>query len=81
MKHEIYTITIKISVCEEMKAKALEETRRLRVFTLGGNGTLQGEGSVFDHATHMGKLIPRIEGGGCPLLVFGIGKQLYLENQ
>lgn len=33
--------------------------------------------------THMGKLIPRIRGGGgagCPLLVFGISKKLYDEN-
>jgi Restriction endonuclease BglII len=33
--------------------------------------------------THMGKLIPRIEGGGgggCPLLVFGITPKLYVED-
>jgi hypothetical protein len=33
--------------------------------------------------THMGKLIPRIEGGsggGCPILVFGITKNVYLED-
>lgn len=33
--------------------------------------------------THMSKLLPRIEGGGgagCPLLVFGIKKSLYLED-
>ncbi|MCB0431414.1 MAG: restriction endonuclease [Flavobacteriales bacterium] len=33
--------------------------------------------------THMSKLIPRIEGGGgsgCPLLVFGLKKELYNEN-
>lgn len=33
--------------------------------------------------THMSKLLPRIEGGGgagCPLLVFGIKKLLYLED-
>lgn len=33
--------------------------------------------------THWGKLIPRIEGGGgagCPILIFGITKQLYDEN-
>ena len=31
----------------------------------------------------MSKLLPRIEGGGgagCPLLVFGISKKLYLED-
>lgn len=33
--------------------------------------------------THMSKLLPRIEGGGgagCPLLVFGISKTLYVED-
>lgn len=33
--------------------------------------------------THMSKLLPRIEGGGgagCPLLVFGITKELYVED-
>ena len=34
--------------------------------------------------THIGKLLPRIEGGsggGCPLLVFGITDKLYYENE
>jgi len=33
--------------------------------------------------THMSKLLPRIEGGGgagCPILVFGISKELYVED-
>lgn len=33
--------------------------------------------------THMGKLIPRVEGGGgggCPILVFGIGRSVYVED-
>lgn len=33
--------------------------------------------------THMSKLIPRIEGGGgggCPILVFGISRRLYVEE-
>lgn len=33
--------------------------------------------------THLSKLIPRIEGGGgggCPILVFGITKKLYVED-
>jgi hypothetical protein len=33
--------------------------------------------------THMSKLLPRIEGGGgagCPILVFGITKKLYIED-
>ncbi len=34
--------------------------------------------------THMSKLLPRIEGGsggGCPILVFGISRQLFLEGE
>lgn len=34
--------------------------------------------------THMSKLLPRIEGGsggGCPILVFGISKSLYVDDQ
>jgi len=33
--------------------------------------------------THMSKLLPRIEGGGgagCPILVFGITKELYVKE-
>lgn len=40
--------------------------------------------SYGNSTTHMDKLLPRIEGGGasgCPLLVFGISKRLYRENQ
>ncbi len=36
-----------------------------------------------DSTTHMGKLLPRLEGGGgggCPVLVFGITKALYVED-
>lgn len=43
-----------------------------------------GRGSSFGNSTtHMGKLLPRIRGGsgaGCPLLVFGIRKKLYVED-
>ena len=43
-----------------------------------------GRGSSYGNSTtHMGKLLPRIEGGGgsgCPLLVFGIKKSLYVED-
>ncbi len=43
-----------------------------------------GRGSSYGNSTtHMSKLLPRIEGGGgagCPLLVFGITKALYLED-
>jgi hypothetical protein len=43
-----------------------------------------GRGQSFGASTtHMSRLIPRIEGGsgaGCPLLVFGITKRLYIED-
>jgi hypothetical protein len=43
-----------------------------------------GRGSSYGNSTtHMGKLLPRIQGGGgagCPLLVFGIKKSLYDPN-
>lgn len=44
-----------------------------------------GRGQSFGASTtHMSKLLPRIEGGsgaGCPLLVFGISKKLYIEDE
>ncbi len=44
-----------------------------------------GRGQSFGASTtHMSKLLPRIEGGsgaGCPLLVFGISKKLYVEDE
>lgn len=43
-----------------------------------------GRGSSFGASTtHMSKLLPRISGGsggGCPILVFGISRALYLED-
>ena len=43
-----------------------------------------GRGSSYGSSTtHMRKLLPRIEGGGgagCPILVLGITKKLYLES-
>lgn len=41
-----------------------------------------GRGKSFGNSTtHMGKLLPKVNGGGgCPLLVFGISKKLFLEN-
>lgn len=43
-----------------------------------------GRGSSYGASTtHMSKLLPKIEGGGaagCPLLVFGITKRLYRED-
>ena len=44
-----------------------------------------GRGQSFGASTtHMSKLLPRIEGGGgsgCPILVFGISKNLYVEDE
>lgn len=44
-----------------------------------------GRGSSYGASTtHMSKLLPRIEGGGgsgCPILVFGISKKLYLADE
>jgi len=44
-----------------------------------------GRGPSFGASTtHMSKLLPRIQGGsggGCPLLVFGIKKTLYVEDE
>lgn len=43
-----------------------------------------GRGNSYGNSTtHMSKLLPRIEGGGgagCPLLVFGITRALYVED-
>lgn len=43
-----------------------------------------GRGSSFGASTtHMSKLLPRIEGGsggGCPVLVIGISRDLYIED-
>ncbi len=43
-----------------------------------------GRGKSYGNSTtHLSKLLPRIEGGGgagCPLLVFGIKKSLFIEN-
>jgi hypothetical protein len=43
-----------------------------------------GRGSAYGASTtHMGKLLARIEGGGgggCPILVMGITKKLYIED-
>ena len=44
-----------------------------------------GRGSSYGASTtHMSKLLPRIQGGGgagCPILVFGIRKSLYVEDR
>jgi len=44
-----------------------------------------GKGKSYGNSTtHWNKLIPRLEGGsggGCPVLVFGITRGLYLQNE
>lgn len=44
-----------------------------------------GRGSSYGASTtHMSKLLPRIQGGsgaGCPLLIIGISKKLYVEDE
>lgn len=44
-----------------------------------------GRGSSYGSSTtHMSKLLPRLEGGsggGCPILVFGIKRSLYLDGE
>ena len=50
-----------------------------KIFNSLGRGKSYGAST-----THVSKLLPRIEGGGgagCPLLVFGITKSLYVEDQ
>jgi hypothetical protein len=43
-----------------------------------------GRGSSFGNSTtHMNKLLPRLRGGsggGCPIVVFGISRNLYIED-
>lgn len=48
------------------------------IFDVLGRGASYGAST-----THMSKLLPRVlggGGGGCPLLVFGISKSLYVED-
>lgn len=42
------------------------------------------KGSFGKSTTHMAKLLPRLEGGGgggCPVVVFGISKQCYVDDR
>lgn len=62
------SVGVIITRCDELQ----------EVFAGLGRGTSYGNST-----THMGKLLPRIEGGGgagCPLLVFGISRSLYVED-
>ena len=49
------------------------------IFNSLGRGASYGTST-----THMSRLLPRIEGGGgggCPILVFGISKRLYVDSE
>lgn len=63
------SVGIIITRCDELQ----------QIFVSHGRGSSYGNST-----THMSKLIPRIEGGGgggCPILVFGITKKLYREDE
>lgn len=67
---ELRVISVGIIVT---RCDALQE-----IFDRLGRGTSFGSST-----THMSKLLPKIEGGGCggcPILVFGINETLYNEN-
>ncbi len=68
--HQLDVISVGIIIT---RADSLQE-----IFDELGKGKSYGSST-----THMSKLIPKIEGGGaggCPVLVFGISKQLYVED-
>jgi hypothetical protein len=62
------SVGVIITRCDELQ----------QIFDTLGRGKSYGPST-----THMSKLLPRIEGGGgggCPILVFGITKKLYVED-
>ena len=62
------SVGVIITRCDELQ----------QIFNLLGKGASYGAST-----THMSKLLPRLEGGsggGCPVLVFGISRKLYLEG-
>jgi len=64
----VISVGIIITRCDHLQA----------IFNRLGIGTKYGSST-----THMGKLLPRLEGGGgggCPVLVFGIKDSLYRDN-
>ncbi|MFZ2028988.1 MAG: BglII/BstYI family type II restriction endonuclease, partial [Vitreimonas sp.] len=49
------------------------------IFNALGKGASYGQST-----THMSKLVPKAQGGsggGCPVLVFGISRKLYVEDE
>ncbi len=62
------SVGIIITRCDELQ----------EIFNVIGRGQSYGAST-----THMSKLLPRIEGGsgaGCPIVVFGISKSLFVED-
>jgi len=65
----VVSVGIIITRCDELQD----------IFVSLGRGASYGAST-----THMGRLLPRVEGGsggGCPLLVFGIKKECYVDNE
>ena len=64
----VISVGIIITRCDDLQ----------QIFKALGRGTSYGAST-----THMGKLLPRVDGGGgggCPLLVFGIKSSLYIAD-
>ncbi len=64
----VVSVGVIITRCDELQ----------EIFDSLGRGTSYGMST-----THMSKLFPKLEGGGgggCPVLVFGISKKLYVED-
>jgi hypothetical protein len=64
----VISVGIIITRCDELQ----------RLFDELGKGDSYGAST-----THMSKLLPRIEGGGgggCPIIIFGISRRLYVED-
>ena len=65
----VISVGVIVTRCDELQ----------RIFNQLGKGSSYGNST-----THLGKLLPRIEGGGgggCPILVFGIKPDLYEPDQ
>jgi hypothetical protein len=65
----VISVGVIVTRCDELQ----------EIFNFLGRGPSYGAST-----THMSKLLPRLEGGGgggCPVLVFGIRKSLYVEDQ